>query len=200
MTNQENNFIQYLDEIKFITIASGLSFRVLNASVISDVPRETSQTETPHIAEPKRVKFNLTRYSKREDRQVGAEIVVSETGSFLPNNETNQTDIVKVTVGEGENSFIIQTAAHKSHVSHKKFDLLDNNLVKQHSKIQTRNGLWYMLLGNFVDSETGQVFLNLGLLGSDPRVRNRRYHQDGRDCSERIVDYSPHDIIRIETL
>ena len=189
MTNQENNFIQYLDEINFITLASGLSFRVLNASMISDVPRET-----------KLIKFNLTRYSKREDRQVGAEIVVSETGSFLPNNETNQTDVVKVTVGEGENSFIIQTAAHKSHVSHKKFDLLDNNLVKQHSKIQTRNGLWYMLLGKFVDSEPGQVFLNLGLLGSDPRVRNRRYHQDGRDCSERIVDYSPHDIIRIETL
>ena len=164
--------------VTHVTLANALSFKVVDISV-----------------NLKNVVLSLSRYSKKEERIIFSELVVTNDGYYLPGCEKNPFDVVKFSTGEYEH----MTPAGSNHTEPNGFNLIDMPL-NFGTKIQTRNGLWYTFLGRFVSPDKESVFLELGLLSSESRVRRREFNINGLDKPLTPRAFSPYDIIRIEQI
>lgn len=164
--------------VTHVTLANALSFKVVAISV-----------------NLKNVVLSLSRYSKKEERTIFSELVVTNDGYYLPGCEKNPFDVVKFNTGEYEH----MTPAGSSHTEHQNFNLIDMPMGFG-TKIQTRNGLWYTFLGRFISPDKNSVVLELGLLSPESRVRRREFNINGLDKPLTPRAFSPHDIVRIEQI
>lgn len=165
--------------VKYLTLASGLNFKVLEIT-----------TQPNGVLE-----IDLLRYSKSKGGNIESRLVVTQGGAYLPNGELSNLDVVSTS--DGETTYI--TPAGSQHES-RETQKLDITQLNTHTKIQTRNGIWYNCIGAYYDNSNNTILLRLNMVGSESRVRTTPYTTEGKHASDYRQSFSPYDIIRIEQL
>lgn len=165
--------------VKYLTLASGLNFKVLEITITSNGVLE----------------IDLIRYSKSKGGQIESRLIVTAGGAYLPNGELNNLDVVSIS--DGVSTYI--TPAGLAHQSRETQNIHINQL-NTYTKIQTRNGIWYNCLGAYPDYSNNTILLQLNMVGSESRIRTTPYKLDGKHDSDHRSAFSPYDIVRIEQL
>lgn len=165
--------------VKYLTLGTGLNFKVL---AIITMPNGV-------------LEIDLIRYSKSKEQNVETRLVVTQDGAYLPNGELTNLDVVSIS--DGENTYITPVGLHHQNRETQKLDITQLN---NHTKIQTRNGIWYNCVGAYFDHAENHMLLQLNMVGSESRVRITPYNQQGKHVSNRRTPFSPYDIVRIEQL
>ena len=166
-------------DIRYITLASGLNFKVTAVGQGGDGV----------------IEIDLVRYSKAKQSHIESRHIVTASGAYLPNGELNTLDVVSVSDG-------VNTYPTPAGLAHQKVEpqriYLDQ--LNTRTKIQTRNGYWYNCVGAYLNQENGTYMLTLNQVGAESRIRNKIYDETGKHVSDFQVMFSPYDIVRIENL
>lgn len=165
---------------QFIQLGSGLSMQVTGCEVHPNGW----------------VNLKVQRYNRVRESLDTADLMVTESGGYLPNGAICINDVICVLNEDGSAQVTLKGSEHDA-----KVDLSTAlEYKKQLMRVKTRGGYWYTVRDVFEDTRRGIFMLQLGQVGAECKLKMKHYYNDGLEFSEAGYNkrFSVHDIVEVQ--